>query len=139
MDDDIKKIEVVAAVIRKDNMIFATQRGYGEFKGGWEFPGGKVEEGESPETALIREIKEELDTEISVDNYFYTIEYDYPTFHLSMKCYYCSIVSGELELKEHKAAKWLNKENIHSVDWLPADLELIPIIEKIWSKGKSTL
>lgn len=129
MNDEKKKtVNVVAAVIKKDNMIFATQRGYGEFKGGWEFPGGKVEEGENPEAALVREIREELDTEISVDRFLYTIEYDYPTFHLSMRCYLCSVVSGDLVLKEHEAAKWLTNDKLNSVGWLPADIELIPII-----------
>lgn len=125
----MKIVNVVAAVIKKGNMIFATQRGYGEFKGGWEFPGGKVEEGESPEDALVREIKEELDTVISVEKYLHTIEYDYPTFHLSMQCYLCSVISGELTLKEHEAAKWLTKEYLNSVEWLPADIELISIIK----------
>ena len=125
----MKTVNVVAAVIKKDNMIFATQRGYGEFKGGWEFPGGKVEEGENPEDALVREIREELDTEISVDRFLYTIEYDYPTFHLSMRCYLCSVVLGDLVLKEHEAAKWLTNDTLNSVGWLPADIELIPIIK----------
>ena len=125
----MKTINVVAAIILKDNKIFATQRGYGEFKGGWEFPGGKVEVGESPENAIVREIKEELDTSIKVNEYFDTVEYDYPAFHLSMKCYLCHIVEGDLVLKEHEAAKWLTRDNLHSVDWLPADHELIPIIE----------
>ena len=125
-----KKLQVVAAIICKDNMIFATQRGYGDFKGGWEFPGGKVESGESPEAALVREIKEELDTEIMVDKYIHTVEYDYPTFHLSMRCYICSVTAGDLVLKEHEAAKWLTKDTLDTVEWLPADLELIPIIEK---------
>lgn len=130
MNDETKKtVNVVAAVIKKDNMILATQRGYGEFKGGWEFPGGKVEEGENPEAALVREIREELDTEISVDRFLYTIEYDYPTFHLSMRCYLCSVVSGDLVLKEHEAAKWLTYDKLNSVGWLPADIELIPIIK----------
>ena len=126
----MKSIRVVAAIIKKDDMIFATQRGYGDFKGGWEFPGGKVESGESPEAALVREIKEELDTDITVGKYIHTVEYDYPTFHLSMKCYICSVVSGELVLKEHEAAKWLTKDTLDTVDWLPADLELIPIIKE---------
>ena len=124
----MKVVNVVAAVIKKDNMIFATQRGYDDLKGGWEFPGGKVEEGEIPEAALMREIKEELDTEISVEKYLHTIEYDYPSFHLSMRCYLCSVISGDLILKEHDAAKWLNKDTLNSVEWLPADIELIPII-----------
>lgn len=121
----MKTINVVAAIILKDNMIFATQRGYGEFKGGWEFPGGKVEEGESPEKAIVREIKEELDTSIEVNEYFDTVEYDYPTFHLSMKCYICSVLEGKLELLEHEASKWLDKDTLESVDWLPADLGLV--------------
>lgn len=129
----MKTINVVAATIKAtnengDTVIFATQRGYGEYKGWWEFPGGKIEVGESPEAALIREIKEELDTEISVDEYIDTIEYDYPDFHLSMKCYFCSIVAGELTLKEAEDSKWLTKDNIDSVKWLPAD---ITILEKI--------
>ena len=130
MDDKKRKQrEVVAAVIRKENMIFTTQRGYGEFKDGWEFPGGKIEANETPEEAIVREIHEELETEIVVDEYLHTVEYDYPAFHLSMKCYLCHIVEGDLVLKEHEAAKWLTRDNLHSVDWLPADHELIPIIE----------
>ena len=126
----MKTIRVVAAVIKASDdkaepIIFATQRGYGEFKGGWEFPGGKIEAGETPQEALKREIKEELDTEISVGEFIDTIEYDYPTFHLSMDCFWCQIVSGDLVLKEHEAAKWLTKEKLDSVDWLPADITLI--------------
>lgn len=129
----MKTIKVVAAIIKaldKDNnpIIFATQRGYGDYKDGWEFPGGKVEEGESPEDAIIREIKEELDTTIEVESYLDTIEYDYPNFHLSMDCFICSIVEGDLVLKEHEAARWLKKDQLYDVDWLPAD---ITIIEKI--------
>ena len=127
----MKTINVVAAVIRKDNKIFATQRGYGDFKGGWEFPGGKVEEGETPQQALVREIQEELDTVIQVGELIDTVEYDYPNFHLSMKCYWCEIVSGTLELKEHNAAKWLDKEHLGSVEWLPADLGLVEKIGEI--------
>ena len=129
--DDVNRrtVNVVAAVIKRGDMIFATQRGYGDLKGGWEFPGGKIEEGESPEAALVREIKEELDTEISVDKFLHTIEYDYPSFHLSMRCYLCSVVSGDLNLKEHEAARWLTKETLNSVEWLPADVELIPVID----------
>lgn len=129
--DDVngRTVNVVAAVIKRGDMIFATQRGYGDLKGGWEFPGGKIEEGESPEAALVREIKEELDTEISVDKFLHTIEYDYPSFHLSMRCYLCSVVSGDLNLKEHEAARWLTKETLNSVEWLPADVELIPVID----------
>lgn len=127
----MKTVNVVAAIIRDGEKVFATQRGYGEFKGGWEFPGGKVENGETPEAALVREIKEELDMEISVGDFLYTVEYDYPTFHLSMRCYWCSIVSGDLKLKEHEAARWLNKASIDSVDWLLADLEIIPLIKNV--------
>ena len=127
----MKTVNVVAAVIRDGDRVFATARGYGEFKGQWEFPGGKIEIGETPEAALVREIKEELDMEISVGDFLYTVEYDYPTFHLSMRCYWCSIVSGDLKLKEHEAARWLNKASIDSVDWLLADLEIIPLIKNV--------
>lgn len=126
----MKTVNVVAAIIHKDNKIFATQRGYGEFKDGWEFPGGKVEANETPEDALIREIHEELNTKIAIDEYLHTVEYDYPAFHLSMRCYMCHVVKGDFVLMEHEAAKWLTKDNLYSVDWLPADQELIPIIEK---------
>jgi 8-oxo-dGTP diphosphatase len=126
----MKIVKVVAAIIRDGEKILATKRGYGEYKGGWEFPGEKVEEGETPEVALIREIKEELDTEIEVGEYLDTIEYDYPTFHLSMSCYWCIMKSGNLVLKEHKDAKWLTKETIDSVEWLPADIAIIEQIRK---------
>lgn len=126
----MKTVRVVAAVIRKDDKIFATQRGYGEFKDGWEFPGGKIEEGEIPEQALAREIKEELDTEIQVGKLIDTIEYDYPKFHLSMDCFWCEIMQGGLELKEHEAARWLSKEELYSVDWLPADVGVVERIEE---------
>lgn len=125
----MKTIRVVAAVIRKDDRIFATQRGYGEFKDGWEFPGGKIEPGETPQQALVREIREELETEIRVGDLIDTIEYDYPTFHLSMDCFWCEIVEGSLELKEHEAAKWLDRESLYMVDWLPADVGLVEKIE----------
>lgn len=130
----MKTIRVVAAVIKAVNennkpIIFATQRGYGEFKGGWEFPGGKIEAGETPKKALKREIMEELDTEISVGELIDTIEHDYPEFHLSMDCFWCEMVSGDLVLKEHEAAKWLDKEMLYSVDWLPADVRLIEKIK----------
>lgn len=117
----MKVIKVVAAVIKKDGRIFATQRGYGEFKDGWEFPGGKVEPGETPQAALVREIKEELDADIRVGELIETVEYDYPEFHLSMDCFLCELVSDKLTLKEHEAAKWLDKDSVESVDWLPAD------------------
>ena len=117
----MKQIEVVAAIIQKDGRIFATQRGYGDMKDGWEFPGGKVEAGESPEEALKREILEELDTRIVVEKLLTTVEYDYPKFHLTMHCFMCSIESGNLTLKEHEAARWLKRSEIYSVDWLPAD------------------
>ena len=126
----MKTIRVVAAVIRKDDRIFATQRGYGEFKDGWEFPGGKIEPGETPQQAIVREIREELETEIRVGDLIDTIEYDYPTFHLSMDCFWCEIVEGSLELKEHEAAKWLDRESLYTVDWLPADVGLVVKIQK---------
>lgn len=127
----MKTINVVAAIIKDGDKIFATQRGYGEFKDGWEFPGGKIEENETAEKALIREIKEELNTTIKIEQYFDSAEYDYPNFHLSMKCYICSIVEGELILLEHESAKWLHKDDIDSVDWLPADLSLIAKLKDI--------
>ena len=131
----MKIIKVVAAVIKdkdKDNnpVIFATQRGYGEFKDGWEFPGGKVEAGETPQEALKREIKEELDTEIRVGDRICTVKYDYPNFHLSMDCFWSEILSGDLILREHEAAKWLTKEKLNTVDWLPADVKVVQEISK---------
>lgn len=128
----MKIVRVVAAVIESDKKIFATQRGYGEFKGGWEFPGGKIEPGETPQQALVREIKEELDTEIEVGELIETVEYDYPTFHLSMDCFWCKIVKGNLVLLEAEASKWLTKDDLYSVEWLPADAGLIKKIEKNW-------
>ena len=135
----MKTVRVVAAVIKVVNkqgnpVIYATQRGYGEFKDGWEFPGGKIESGETPQEALKREIREELDTEISVGPLIDTIEYDYPTFHLSMDCFWAEVVSGNLILKEHEAAKWLTREELNSVEWLPADVALIDKIAESLSK-----
>ena len=127
----MKSINVVAALIVHERRIFATQRGYGEWKGWWEFPGGKVEPGETPEDALVREIREELATKIRVDRYVTTIEWDYPAFHLSMRCYLCSIVSGSLTLLEHEAAAWLDREHLRSVQWLPADETIISGIEAL--------
>lgn len=127
----MRNIEVVAAVIHCDGYIFATQRGYGEFKDMWEFPGGKMEAGETPEAALIREIKEELSADIAVDKFVCTVEHDYPAFHLTMHNYLCHVVSGHLELLEHEAAKWLDIEHIDSVDWLPADLKILPQLKAI--------
>ena len=126
----MRQIEVVAAIIVNDNKVFATQRGYGEWKDFWEFPGGKIDAGETPEEALRREIKEELDTEIAVGELFTTIDYDYPTFHITMHCYLCTIENGSLTLLEHEAAKWLSLEQLYSVTWLPADLLVIAELQK---------
>lgn len=132
----MKTIRVVAAVIKATNdngekIIFATERGYGEFKGGWEFPGGKIEPGETPQQALCREIMEELDTKIQVGELIDTIEYDYPSFHLSMDCFWCEVVSGNLVLKEHEAARWLTSDELDNVEWLPADVTLIDKIRTV--------
>ena len=124
----MKRIEVVAAVIRQGDRIFATQRGYGEWKDWWEMPGGKVEAGEGLEQALVREIREELDTEIRVDRFLTTVEWDYPQFHLTMHCYLCTVVAGALHLNEHEAARWLSADELGDVRWLPADHILLPII-----------
>ena len=136
----MKTIKVVAAVIcdniKEKNKIFATARGYGELKGGWEFPGGKVEPGETPQQALVREIMEELDTEIKVGEWIDTIEFDYPTFHLSMDCFWAEIISGDLVLNEHDDAMWLTKDELNKVEWLPADITLVEEIGK--SMGKLT-
>ena len=126
----MKTVRVVAAIIIENGKVFATQRGYGEFKDGWEFPGGKIEPGETPEEAIVREIKEELDTEVEVIELLDTVEYDYPNFHLSMGCFICKIKSGDLVLKEHEAARWLTKDTLGSVEWLPADMGLVGEIEK---------
>lgn len=126
----MKTVRVVAAVIRDGDKIFAAARGYGEFKGGWEFPGGKIEPGETPQQALMREIKEELDTEICVGELIDTVEYDYPDFHLSMDCFWCGIVSGDLTLKEAEAARWLTKDTLDDVNWLPADRGLVDNIRR---------
>ncbi|MCI6731483.1 MAG: (deoxy)nucleoside triphosphate pyrophosphohydrolase [Lachnospiraceae bacterium] len=126
----MKTIRVTAAIIIENDKVFATQRGYGEFKDGWEFPGGKIEPNEAPEDAIVREIREELDTEIEVVELLDTVEYDYPEFHLSMDCFICRIKSGNLVLKEHEAARWLTRETLGSVEWLPADQALIGKIEK---------
>ena len=134
----MKVVEVVAAVIKKDNKILTTQRGYGEFKGGWEFPGGKTEEGETKEEALVREIKEELNADIEVNDYICTVEYDYPNFHLTMHTYFCTLLNDNLELLyhdeerlEHEAMKWLSKEELDSVDWLGADIEIVKKLKEL--------
>lgn len=130
----MKSIEVVAAVIRKEKKIFATQRGYGQFKDWWEFPGGKIEKGEIPVEALKREIKEELDAEILVGNLIKTIEWDYPDFHLRLHCFWCELNSEDVVLVEHESAKWLSSEELYSVKWLPADIELLPILREEMEK-----
>ena len=134
----MKTVKVVAAIIKAviengETIIIATQRGYGDFKGGWEFPGGKIESGETPQEALKREIIEELDTEVSVGELMDTVEYDYPQFHLSMDCFWCQIVRGNLVLKEHEAARWLTKDELNNVEWLPADITLIEKIRNLLS------
>ena len=126
-----KHIEVAAAIIVDDGKIFATQRAHGEFKDGWEFPGGKIEQGETPKQAAKREVMEELATEIEVGKLFDTVEYDYPAFHLTMYCFLCTVISGDLVLKEHQAARWLTRETLDSVEWLPADIDLIEKLKKL--------
>ena len=130
----MKLIRVVAAIIVDNDRIFATQRGYGDWKGWWEFPGGKIESGETPQAALEREIQEELATQISVGDFIDTIEYDYPEFHLSMQCFACNVVSGKLELLEHENAAWLTSENLRSVKWLPADLIILDKVETLLNR-----
>lgn len=129
----MKTIRVVAALIFHEGKLFATQRGYGAWRDYWEFPGGKIESGETPEEALVREIREELDTGIAVLSHVCDVEYDYPEFHLSMQCFRCEIMSGEPKLLEHEAAKWLGREELDTVDWLPADWNILPDIKKNWS------
>ncbi len=138
----MKKIKVAAAVILSENdrgekVIFATERGYGDYKDWWEFPGGKLEEGETPEEALVREIREELDIRISIDRYLLTVEHDYPAFHLSMACFLCHIAEGHMTLLEHEDARWLKRSEIHSVQWLPADVKVVEELEKIGLNHKS--
>ena len=130
MSDTKKSINVVAVLIEQDGKVFAAQRAYGELKGKWEFPGGKIEPGETPEEALVREIKEELSADIHVGKLLHTVEWDYPKFHLTMHCYMCSLIADALHLNEHEAAKWLTASTLSSVNWLPADLALIPLIEQ---------
>lgn len=126
----MKHIEVVAGIIKDGDKIFATQRGYGEFKDGWEFPGGKMEPGETPQEALARELKEELAVDVNVGEILCIVDYDYPTFHLTMHCFYCSVIGGELTLLEHEASKWLKMTELHSVNWLPADVEVVAALER---------
>ena len=126
----MKTIEVVAAILRKGERVFATQRGYGDWKDLWEFPGGKIEPGEGPEEALVREIREELGAQIAVESYLTTIDYDYPAFHLHMGCYLCRVTGGELTLKEHEAARWLSRDELDAVAWLPADRTIIELLKK---------
>ncbi len=130
-----KTIKVVAAVIRQGDQIFATQRGYGAYKDWWEFPGGKIEEGETPEEAIVREIREELDTEIEVDGFLTTVDYDYPEFHLTMDCFWSRIKEGHLRLLEHEAAKWLPLDDLWQVNWLPADVIVVKAIDSFWKQN----
>ena len=134
----MKSIEVVAAIIVRDGKVFATQRGYGAYKDWWEFPGGKMEAGESPQAALVREIREELDAEIAVGRLLDTVEWDYPEFHLTMHCFVCTLASEALHLNEHEAARWLDRDELRSVQWLPADLSLLPFIETLTAPAAPT-
>ena len=127
----MKQIEVVAAIIHREETYFATQRRYGEWEGMWEFPGGKIESGESPEAALKREIQEKLGIDITIDRFLCTTEYDYPSFHLTMHCYLCDVEAGEIVLREHKSARWLTAETLDNVEWLPADKEVIEVLRKV--------
>ena len=136
MQDTRKHVQVAAAIIMDDGKIFATQRAHGEFKDGWEFPGGKIEQGEAPQQAAKREVMEELDTEIEVGELFDTVEYDYPDFHLTMYCFFCTVISGDLVLKVHQAARWLTRETLDSVEWLPADIDLIEKLKTDFYKWK---
>jgi 8-oxo-dGTP diphosphatase len=131
VENIMKVIEVVAAIIRDGDKILATQRGYGDFAGGWEFPGGKMEQGEAREEALQREIREELDVNIKVDEYLMTIEYDYPNFHLTMHCFFCHVVEGDIKLLEHTSGRWLTKEELYLVNWLPADLDVVERLKQV--------
>ena len=135
----MKQIEVVAAIIRKGDKIFATQRGYGEWQDWWEFPGGKMEARETPEEALVREIREELSAEISVDELLCTVEYDYPKFRFKMHCYLCSLVTEALHLNEHEAAKWLAKDDLDSVKWLPADVKVVEVLRSKMEDGRGKM
>lgn len=131
----MKQIEVVAAILHRSNEYLATQRGYGEFEGMWEYPGGKIEAGESPEEALKREIQEELGAEIAIEKYLCTVDYDYPSFHLTMHCYICSFVSEEIELREHKSARWLSASDLDELEWLPADRDVNGHLKNIIKNG----
>ena len=135
MNEELKTIRVVAAIIQDGDRIFATQRGYGTYKDGWEFPGGKIEPGETPEEALRREIVEELNTRIAVGKKLTTIEYDYPQFHLSMDCFFATVIEGDLVLKEHEAAKWLRRTELDTVNWLPADQGIIQLLKELHTEG----
>ena len=134
MEQPRKTVRVVAAIIHENKTVLATQRGYGAYKDFWEFPGGKIEPGESPEEALVREIHEELAAEISVERHFMTVEHDYPAFHLLMECYLCRVAHGRLQLLEHESAAWLTRDKLCSVNWLPADLKVIAQLENTWQK-----